>query len=263
MTTNKWAIREVAIAHFFDRVTGELKVKLDSLKQNGLENTSETVYTQGGRGNTKIVGFSSNKAARFTLQDAVFTSEMLAMLTGQELVKGAAPIIKEEVLTVSGNAALLSCTPRTAGKLQSVQVLGADGSKGRTLSYAASAPGAGQYSVSGKTVTFGSDTVADGERVQIYVETMTGADASKFASSADKFAGTYKLVLDCLVRDVATERDYAAQIVVHKAKLESNWNLTMSPTGDPSVLDIPMEALRSGDSNELYTMTIYDDSAVV
>lgn len=263
MTTNKWAIREVAIAHFFDIATGELKVKLDSLKQNGLENTSETVYSQGGRGNTKIVGFSSNKAARFTLQDALFTNEMIAMLTGNEPVTGASPIIKEELLTVSGNAATLSCTPRFAGKLQSVQVLDADGGQGRTLSYASSTPGTGQYSVSGKTVTFGSDTVADGERVHIYVETMTGADASKLVSSADKFAGSYKLVLDCLVRDVATEQDFAAQIVVHKAKLEDNWNLTMSPTGDPSVLDIPMEALRSGDSNELYTMTIYDERAVV
>ncbi|WP_028562220.1 hypothetical protein [Paenibacillus pinihumi] len=262
-TTNQWAIREVAIAHFFDIATGGLKVKLDSLKQSGLENTSDIVYSQGGRGNTKIVGFSGNKAARFTLQDAVFTNDMVAMLTGNELVTAAAPVIKEEVLTVQGGTVTLSCTPRNPGKLLSVNALGNNKAKGKVIQHAAATPALDQYTVSGKKVTFGENTFADGDKVQIYMETLTAPDAKKITSSTDKFAGTYKLVLDCLVRDVYTEKDFAAQIVVHKAKIEDNWNLTMSPDGDPSVLDIPMEALRSSDSTELYTMTIYDETTIV
>lgn len=51
--TNRWAIRDVATASFFDQVTKKLKARLDTLKQSGLENTSDTVYTQGGSGNPK------------------------------------------------------------------------------------------------------------------------------------------------------------------------------------------------------------------
>jgi hypothetical protein len=258
--TNRWAIREVGIASFFDTVTGELKVKLDTLKMSGLDNTSAVVYASGSRGNPKLVGFSGSRAAKFTLQDALFTNDMIGMLTGNEVVTGAASIIKDDVLTVANDTATLSLTPSETGALLSVNKLNADGTKGDKLTFVATAPTANQYSVTGKTLTFASDALADGSKVQVYYYTESGEETKQIRVSADKFAGSYKLVLDVLVRDAYTKKDFAAQIVVPNAKIEDTWKLEMKPDGDPSVLDIPMEALKPSNSADLFTMNIYDEA---
>ena len=260
-TPNRWAIRDVAIASFFDLTTGELKLKLDTLKTSGLENTSSIVYAMGGRGNPKLVGFSSDKAAKFTLEDAVFSNDLLAMLTGNDIVEGITKVQHSEVVPVTTNSATLTYTPSAAGALISVNKLNADGTKGKAITYAASTPTTDHYSVSSKTLTFGSSTFAAGESALVYYYTNSAADAKKIRNTTDKFAGTYRLVLDCLVRDIFYKKDYAAQIEVFNAKLDdSSWNLAMANTGDPSTLSIPLEALKSPTSTDLYTMTIFDES---
>jgi hypothetical protein len=36
----------------------------------------ETVYARGGRGNAKLIGFSSNRESKITLQDAINISKV-------------------------------------------------------------------------------------------------------------------------------------------------------------------------------------------
>jgi hypothetical protein len=259
-TTNRWAIRDVATASFFDLTTGKLKVKLDSLKSSGLENSSEVTYVMGGSGNPKILGFSGSRAARFTLQDALFSNEMIAMMLGTEVETGAVPIIVNDVLTVTSNAATLNYTPTAAGALKSVNLFLADGTLGDDFAYTASTPTTGQYKVTGKALSFFTGDIPTGSKIIAYYETTTGVDTKKMTAQTNKFAGSYKLVLDVLVRDVLTKSDYAAQITIPSAKIEDSFNLTMAPDGDPSVLDIPMEALAVPGSKDLYTMYIFDES---
>src|SRR5690606_21407970 len=110
-TPNRWAIRDAGIATFYSLTTGKPVVTLRTLKTSGLETTGETVYAQGGFGNPRLVGFSSNRQATVTLQDAIFDNKALAMLTGNDLVEGAKEVSRIETLTVSSNAAALSKTP--------------------------------------------------------------------------------------------------------------------------------------------------------
>lgn len=63
-TPNQWGIREVAVATFYDLKTGKALVQLNNLKTSGLENSAETVYARGGRGNAKILGFSSGRKVK-------------------------------------------------------------------------------------------------------------------------------------------------------------------------------------------------------
>jgi hypothetical protein len=257
--TNRWAIRDVATASFFDQVTKKLKARLDSLKQSGLENSADTVYAQGGSGNPKLVGFSGNKAAKFTLQDALFTNDFIAMLLGTEVVTAATPIITNDILTVNSGSATLENTPSSTGALISVSKYLPDGTIGTNLDYSSTTASAGKYSVTGKTVTFASGEITDGEKVIVYYKTTAGSDTKQIKALTDKFAGSYELVLDVLVRDVLTKKDYAAQITIPSAKIEDNWKMDMASTGDPSVQDITMEALAVPGSKDLYTMYIYDE----
>ncbi|MDF2650403.1 MAG: hypothetical protein K0Q73_6208 [Paenibacillus sp.] len=258
---NQYAIREIPLATFYDLTTGKARVQLQNLKTSGFEQAAETVYATGGRGNPKVVGFSGSRTSKLALQEAVFTSEVLAMMTGNPIGVGATPIYQRDVLTVSTNAATLKYTPAAAGALISVYKANADGTHGEELVYNASVA-AGKYSVTAKALSFFAGDIANGDQVIAYYKVNTDASANKITVSADKFAGSYKVVLDCLVRDTFTKTDFAAQIVIPNAKMEDTWKVDMAPTGDPSVFDIPLEILKPANSQDMWTMTIYDGSLI-
>lgn len=258
--TNRWAVRDVATASFFDLNTGKLKVKLETLKMSNIENSAETVYASGSSGNPKLVGFSGGRAARFILQDALFSNEMLGMLLGNDVTSGAEDVTRNNVLIVNSDQVTLPYSPSSNGALISVNKLLFDGTLGASFDYVSATPTANEYSVTGNVVSFEAGALDDGDKVLIYYQTAGSPDTKKITASTDKFAGSYKLILDVLVRDYHLKKDFAAQITVPNAKVEDNWNVNLQPDGDPSVLDIPMEALKPSDSTDLYTMLIYDEA---
>jgi len=183
-----------------------------------------------GRGNAKIVGFSSDREGKIKLQDAVFTNAVLAMLTGNALVTGAADYFKSETLTVNTNAANLTKTP-VGGVLLSLYKLNADGSFGTALSKVASAPTANQYTLTTKALAFSSGDLANGTLVQAFYMVATDATSARLKVSSDKFAGAFKLVLDCLVTNTYDKQQYAAQIVIPNCKAEDNWSFSFTAGG--------------------------------
>ena len=75
----------------------------------------ETTYAMGGRGNAKLVGFSGNREARVTIQDAIFDNKALAMLTGVPISTTARGKVVTETLpsgagSFTTKAAALSVT---------------------------------------------------------------------------------------------------------------------------------------------------------
>ncbi|WP_135546945.1 hypothetical protein [Paenibacillus cymbidii] len=256
----QYAVREVALATFYDIKTGKARVQLQNLKTSGLENSAETVYARGGRGNAKIVGFSSNRETKVKLQDALITNEVLAMLTSSNVAVASANIYQRDELVVHTNAASLKFTPAATGSLISVYKLNADGTHGTELTYTALTVSSGKYAISGKTLSFFASEIADGAKVVAYYKTETGQDASSITVSSDKFAGSFKIVLDCLVRDAYTKQDYAAQIVINNAKLLDNFKFSMASTGDPTMLDIELDVLKPISGNDMWTITVYDES---
>jgi len=260
---NQFAIREIAIATFYDLVTGKAKVQLNNLKTSGIENSATVVYARGGRGNPRVVGFSGEREGKVTLQDAVFTGEVIAMMTGNPIKKGTTSIYQREVLKVGTDKATLSYTPATTDSLISVYKALPDGSHGDEIVKATTGtPSTGEYKVAAKVVSFKTGELSDDDEVIVYYQAKTDAEAKTITVSSDKFAGTYRLVLDCLVRDTFTKQDFAAQFVIHNAKMEDGWKIEMAATGDPSVFDIPIEILKPVNTTEMYTMTVFDESTL-
>ena len=124
----------------------------------------------------------------------------------------------------------------------------------------ASAVAGSKYAISGQVLTF-TDTEA-GDKVRVYYKSDTDATAKSVKVTSDKFGGTFRLVLDCLIRDEYTKTDYAGQLVVFNAKIEDNFKFEMSATGDPSVLDIPIEVLKDPSSTNMWELVIYDESLI-
>ncbi|GAF07571.1 hypothetical protein [Paenibacillus pini] len=244
-TPNIWAIKEVALATFYDLKTGKAKVQLPNLKTAGIENSGETKYSQGGRGNTKVVGFSGNRGGKVTLQDCVFTNEVIAMMTGNDIKTGVKNIVQRQELKVNMNKAILDYTPVEASNgLISVYILNPDGTHGEEITFTTGTVAATKYTLAAKTLTFFATELPDGTDIVAYYRVATDSTAKTITVSTDKFAGSYKVILDCLVRDTVNEEDYAAQIEIFKAKMEDNWKIDTSADGDPSVFDIPLEILK-------------------
>lgn len=75
----------------------------------------------------------------------------------------------------------------------------------------------------------------------------TTPDANGVIKITDKdFAGMYRIEASTLIRD-ENNVDKAAIITIHKAKLQSNFNIAMAPTGDPSAFTFTFDAFPVND----------------
>lgn len=254
-TPNRFAMRDAGIATFYDLQTGKAIVTLNTLKTSGLETNADVTYAQGGFGNPRLVGFSSGKTGQVTLQDALFDKYALGMLTGNALKEGKKVIDFNEQLTVTSNKITLSKTP--VGALVSVyKVNEKDGTNGEEYTLGTPSSNEKEFSISGKEVTFHTK-VTNGTIIRVYYKVQTSADAKTIRVSSDAFGGTFKVVLDVLVRDSADGLDYAAQIVVPRAKFNEQWSISLDVAGDPAVLDLPLEILNDPVTNTMWEMVVY------
>jgi hypothetical protein len=260
-TPNRFAIRDCGEATFYSLTTLKPIVTLKSLKTSGVETKGNTVYARGGRGNAKIVGFSSDREANIKLQDAIFDVNAIAMLTGNSLTKGATVIDNYDTLTATSNTITLSKTP--TGAIIGVYKLNADGTLGAEYTLGTLVSGQKYFQITGKSMTFFAGSEPDGTQFRVYYKMTTDTTASTMKVTTDAFGGSFRIVLDVLVRDEYTKADYAAQLNIPCGKFEDNFNLNFEATGDPAVLDLPIEILKNPANTDMWSLTIYDESLVV
>ena len=61
-------------------------IYFDSLKTSSLEGQSTTVYAQGGRGNSRLIGWDGERTVTFTMEDALISPMGISILTGAGLI---------------------------------------------------------------------------------------------------------------------------------------------------------------------------------
>lgn len=259
-TMNRFAIRDVAKATFYSLKDDSIITYLDTLKSSGVQSKSETVYARGGSGNAKLLGFSSNKEATLTLEDALFSMEALSMLTGNDLVTGTKNVQFREVLTVASKTITLTKTP--VGNLKGLYVLAQDGANGNKFTLGDPATNEDEYSIAAKIVTL-HNTIADGTKIVAYYDVNTGADAKTIRVTSDAFPSSFKVVLDVLVTAYSDKQLYPAQLTVYNAKATDDWNFEMKPDGDPTPMSMPLEVLKAPDSTDMWSLTIFDAEDIV
>jgi len=256
-TPNRWAIRDAGEATFFSLVDGHAVVTLPTLKTSGVETKGTTVYSRGGRGNAKIVGFSSDREATCKLQDAIFDNNAIAMLTGNDVVAGVKKIDVHEIITVTSNKASVTNTP--VGAIISVYKVNPDGTNGEEYTLGTPATNALEYSIAVKELTFNT-AVANDTKFRVYYYANTDITAKTIEVSSDMFGGSFKIVIDVLVVDEYTKEAFQGQLIIPNGKFEDNFNLSFAATGDPSVLDLNIECLKSPTTTTMWQLVVYDDA---
>lgn len=257
----RWAVRNVARATFYDVTTKKMLTYLENLKSSDIQVSSTTTYARGGDGNPKLVGFSSDKEVKVNLSSAIFDNRAMALLTGNSIATSASTVYRREIITVATLKASVTSTPK-AGAILCMYLLGADGVESTEYTLAASTPGATEYSLSTKEFTFTSGT-ANGTQFVVYYIADTAATSQTITVSSNKFPASFILVLEVLVTDFYTKALYPAQITIPSCKMEDNWQFSFKPDGDPEPLTLPIEVLKPAASNDMFTMKIYDDTALV
>ena len=107
-------------------------------------------------------------------------------------------------------------------------------------------PGAGTNEENGK----GRDTwreephknINAGDTVRIDCYAIYGSGAQELQIDAENFAGYYYIEASTLFRDEATGRDFPAEFIIPRGKIQSNFTFTMANSGDPSTFTFTIDA---------------------
>jgi hypothetical protein len=182
------------------------------------------------------------------------------MLTGNDLVNGVKKVDRRENGTVTSSKITLQKTPQ--GALVSVFKLNADGTNGAEYTLGTPATNPTEYSISGKEITFHSGVV-NGTQFRIYYQVNTSTDAKTVKVSADQFGKSFRVVMDVLVVDEFTKAAFQGQLRIPNAKFEDNFNLSFAADGDPAVLDLNMEILKSATSADMWELVVYSDADII
>lgn len=260
--TSKFAIQQIFTVDAFNLDDGSLNTRLEDLKSSTLSNNGTIVYSQGGIGNPKIVGFSHSKEASLTIENALITEGGLDIqIGGTSVLTNSNEVPFDEVITVAtADTAITSyaATGTAGSELGYVYILNSDGTIKQKLAQAAAvAADKFTYATATKTITFNTGAVAVGTKVlAIYYPTISSV--IKASNKTDVFAKSMRLHCKTLFRDTCTNEDYVGVLVIYKAKCGEEWSLELSADGDPAVHNMVFEALKSCESNTLWDIFIYD-----
>ena len=245
---------------------GEPVLYFDSLKVATTEGTAETVYAQGGKGNPKLIAWEGDKTVTFTFEDALISAEGLSILAGADLIDASAGqkirVHKKAVVQVGKNGTLNFTGVLNGETLVKDEIFGfivdANGEIVERL---------GKAKVGeGNSITFTNRSLLESESVLIdyYVEKSTGV--KEISITPDKFAGYFYIEGDTLFRRQSDGKDLAAQIIIPNAKIQTAFNFSMSPSGDPSTFTFTADALPGvlagdapGADKKMYALRILED----
>lgn len=226
---DRYGIKEVADVTFYtiDENTGKADVPvlyLDSLKVSTLEQTAETVYAQGGKGNPRLIGWDFGKEITLSLEDALFSPKSMAIMFGNGKVDESADTTILKTITFKGAKAPEYWVAANGKKYPVTDpvITDAAGRKSTDEGYVAPAEGVTSFAtfkitVAGQEIVVGPNT----------------------------FPGTYYITGDTYARSEVTGEDDYFQFIVPKGKITSENTITMEAEGDPSVFNLNVDVLRA------------------
>ena len=252
----RYGSREIMDLQIFNFTTKTPILTMDYATSSQTENTAETVYARGGRGNPRRIAWHGDKETTVTVETQIFTMQHLALLAGESIVSGAKEIYKNEVAVVKddgsgGKVINLSKTP--VGTVVDIAVYQF---KNGILGAPQTVSGITNNEISLDVTA----TVNIGDEVSVYYR-WDSTNAHTLSFTAKGFPPYVFMVGDTVYSDEISGQVVSAQMKYYKAKLQPNFTITNSPTGDPSTLSLVFDVfpVKVEGVETLYDMTIYED----
>lgn len=245
---------------------------IDTATASSMEQATTSVYAQGGRGYNRLIAWEGEKTVTFTVTDALMSPLGMAMLTGAGLADASATtlkhihVTKDLVLNAEGIANLTLADLNeelgiTAEKLYIcyetnfkpyATVLDANGA---IIDWVDNSSQGIKIESTGDTSEYqGTVLVKEGQAATVTIAAQANKTVkldfylamtektTQITIEPDSFGGTFYVEADTLYRN-QNGQDMAATMTFPKAKIQSGFTLSMSPTGDPSTFDFTMDAM--------------------
>lgn len=218
----------------------------DTLKTSSLEGASSTVYATGGKGNARLIGWDGDRTLTFNMEDALISPVSLAMLSGAGLLDNGADStdadfyqhITERIDVDTANTATLTRKPEISEDFKVYYgVVDTDGNIPVKLSTATAKTG--DETGMSITITAAANTV-------VYVDYYTKRakeSSNMFEIDITPEIKSYNFYIEgsTLWRDTLGQ-DHPAEIIIPNGKVQSNFTVSMAPTGDPGTFSFVVDA---------------------
>ncbi|MEC4565339.1 hypothetical protein L8C07_05230 [Paenibacillus sp. CMAA1739] len=220
----------------FDFVTSTPLMTFDYATTTSNEWTSETVFARGGDGNPKRIAWSGEKDSTLKVETQIFTLQHLAMLAGEPIEKGAQDLYKSQILTVMKGASgtkQITLDKAPIGDKTNVKVF--------AYINGIMADAQPVKDIVDNVVTLDTTaTIEIGSDVEVYYQYNT-PNAAKLSYTTKGFPGYVFLAGDTLYADEKAGKMVGSQQIFRKAKLQPNYTVNYSPSGDPSSLSLTFD----------------------
>ena len=242
---------------------------IDTATASSMEQATTTVYAQGGKGYNRLIAWEGEKTVTFNITDALISPLGLAMLTGAGLADANEKALKHIHMTI--DLALDAAGEATLDLDQLNDELGITADalnlcyEAKFKPYATVLDGNGAIvdwvDANDITITSTGTAVFDGtllidatnaakvavagianQTIKLDFYLAMSEKATQVTIAPDSFGGTFYVEADTLYRN-QNGQDMAATLTFPKAKIQSGFTLSMSPTGDPSTFDFVMDAM--------------------
>ena len=238
---------------------------IDTATTSSLEQSTTTVYAQGGKGYNRLISWEGEKTMTFTVTDALMSPMGLAVLTGAGLINPVKGNNQAHVHTTI-NASVDSEGKATVTLADLNEDYGLDAEDYaicKTIDMFATeldGSGAGINWFDGVTVEGGNaDSTeyvhiveaapavftipgAANTTVQLDFYTIMNNSVTEVQIEPSSFGGYFYVEAQTLFRREDSGKDMAAEIIIPKAKVQSGFTFTMAASGDPSTFDFVMDA---------------------
>lgn len=251
----RWTIQEIFTQTYKNVANTQVYATVDDLKSCNVENNQETVYSMGGVGNAYITAHSHSKRCTGSASAATYKNAIMGLVTGTDPVTGTATVpVNGEIITVNSDA---SATKYTAVGTAGSEIIGLfvhneDGSLGEELTQVAIAPTTDttfQYTSGTKALDFNASAFDDGTQLIIFYEATADASSHTITNDTETFSKIVRIEMDTLVQDACSGDEYAATMIIYKAKLQGNISMDLAADGNPAELSVDFEALKASCTN--------------
>lgn len=241
-------------------------VYFDTLKTSGLEGASTTVYAQGGWSNPRLIGWDGDKTLTLTMEDALLSPESMAILMSATLNEGSATkkiyvhttsqveVKKANELVLpkdSEGKVVKLCWNKARNKATGANTGYVEHAEADIFCMKLDSNGdiIGEMCVPNDVKVDTTDAViacdandnlqvGDVVLVDYYVEKQSGYELE---IAADTFGSNFYIEGETLYRRESDGVDMPAEFVIPNGKIQSNFNIAMSNTGDPSTFTFTVD----------------------
>ena len=245
---------------------GQPVLYVDTATTSSLEQSTDTVYAEGGRGNTRLLAWEGNKTLTFSFTDALLSPIGFAILSGAGLFKrgnGNQGSETEDLVhfhMTSGANLNIDGTNGTIDLREAIAEFGTsakicvedapiyimgienDGSlTGSLYSGEITVSGTGVLSIANVKLDGVAATKSAAVMVDYYID-LPGRHVYESDINPETFGGNYYVEADTLFRDQYTGKDLPANLTFPNVRLQSNFTMTFAGSGDPSTFDFTMDA---------------------